>query len=308
MATVVGLRLLSVLGVLLMAWALPRLARAHRVPPARAVWLGVANPLVLLHFVGGGHNDALMIGLLVAGLTVALTIGAPWRLAAAAALVTLAVLVKVPAVVGLAYLPLTVPGGWRVRARAATVVAAVAVLTAEAVTVLSGLGWGWLGTLGGVRERLSLFSPLTGLGLALPGGDATLDAVLALGLLAAARTGGVLLLRAPRAGLVRSLGLLLLIVSVLLPVVQPWYLLWGVVVLAAVVGPRAATALGAVCLVLSLTVAPGGRSVVRPPLYGLPTPLAAAAGVLVLRGGRASAPDVEMGTGRQAAPPSREPM
>jgi hypothetical protein len=70
---------------------------------------------------------------------------------------------------------------------------------------------------------------------------------------------------------------------VLLPVVQPWYLLWGVCVLAAVVGPRAATALAAASLVLCLTIEPSGRHVVRPPLYGLPTVLAGAAAVVAFR-------------------------
>ena len=68
---VIMLRLLSVVGLLLVAWALPRLARAHGVPPQRALWLGVANPFVLLHGIGGAHNDTLMVGLLVAGLAIA---------------------------------------------------------------------------------------------------------------------------------------------------------------------------------------------------------------------------------------------
>lgn len=278
-----GLRLLAVLGVLLMAWGVLRLTRVTGVPAAQAVWLGIANPLVLLHLVGGGHNDALMLGLLVAGLAVALTLGTPWRLVAATVLVTFAVLVKVPAVVGLAFLPLTVPGGWPDRARAAGVVAVTALLTAVGVSLGSGLGWGWLGTLGGVGEVRSLFSPVTGLGTALPGGEATLEVTLAAGLLVAALVGAVLWLRALRSGVVLSLGLVLLTASLLLPVVQPWYLLWGVGVLAAAVGARAATALAVASLVLCLLVAPSGRSVIRPPLYGLPTALAVAAGALALR-------------------------
>ena len=91
------------LGVLLLGWGLLRLAPV----PGRALWLGVANPLVLVHLVSGGHNDALMVGLLVAGLAVA-----PRALLPAAALVTLAALVKVPALAGLAFLPLLVPRPW----------------------------------------------------------------------------------------------------------------------------------------------------------------------------------------------------
>ena len=50
----------------------PGWPRAAGGDPRIAVWLGIANPLVLVHFVAGGHNDALMIGLLVAGLTIAI--------------------------------------------------------------------------------------------------------------------------------------------------------------------------------------------------------------------------------------------
>ena len=296
-----GLRGLAVLGVALTAWALLRLAP----DPGRALWLGVANPLVLLHLVGGGHNDALMVGLLLAGTAVAFTVRAPWALVAAAALVTLAALVKVPALAALAYLPLAAPD-WPARLRAAAVAGATAVGTAVLVAAGTGLGWGWLGTLDAGRARLSLFSPLTGLGAAV----GALDAVLAAGLVAAALVCAVLLAAASlgRVEPVLALGLSLLAVSVLLPVVQPWYLLWGVVVLAAVVGPRAAAALGATCLVLCLTVAPSGRSVVRPPLYGLPTVLAVAAGVISWRVGTARGPGVGAAPARRAPSSRPEPL
>ena len=282
-----GMRLLAVLGLLLLAWALPRMAVRHGVPPGRALWLGLANPLVLVHLVGGAHNEALMIGLMVAGVAVAFTGPTStgpgtWRLAAAAALVTGALLVKVPALAALAYLPLAVPG-WGPRIRAAGVVGLSSLVTAVAVTTASGLGWGWLGSLDAGRARLSLFSPLTGLGVLLPGGDATLDVVLAAGLLAAVALSGALLLRADRLGPVRTLGLTLLAVSLLLPVVQPWYVLWGVVLLAAVSSARTAAALGVLSLVLVVLIAPSGRNVIRPPLYGVPMILALGAAAVVLR-------------------------
>ncbi len=266
---VLGLRLLAVAGVVLVAWALERLAT----DPGRALWLAVANPLVLLHLVAGGHNDALMVGLLLAGVVLARR-----SVAAAAVLVTLAALVKVPALVGLAFLPLLATG----RTRAVVVVPVTAAATALAVSVGTGLGWGWLGTLDAGRARLSLLSPLTGLGTAV----GALDAVLLAGLVAAAALCAVLLVLAAlgRLDVVLALGLALLGVAVLLPVVQPWYLLWGVCLLAARVGPRAAAALGAGSLVLCLAIAPSGRHVVRPPLYGLPTLLAGAVAVAVWRG------------------------
>ena len=58
----------ALVGVILIVWALPRLAQRFGVQPATAIWLGAANPLLIFHFVAGAHNDALAIGLMVAGL------------------------------------------------------------------------------------------------------------------------------------------------------------------------------------------------------------------------------------------------
>ncbi len=38
----------------------PRLARLLRVDPELAKWMAVLNPMLLLHYIGGAHNDALM--------------------------------------------------------------------------------------------------------------------------------------------------------------------------------------------------------------------------------------------------------
>lgn len=259
----VGMRLLAVLGLVLAGWAL------RRIGGDRALWLGVANPLVLLHLVAGAHNEALMLGLMLAGLAVT-------SLPLATVLVTAAALVKLPALAALGFVVMVRPT-WGDRLRAGLVSGAVCSVTAVLLSL--DLGWGWLGTLDTGRARLSLFSPMTGLGVLLPGGDATLDAVLLVGLLLAVGVVAGLLWRTPSLGPVRAAGLALLAVSVLLPVVQPWYVLWGLLPLAAVAGPRLAAGLGAGCLVLALMVWPSGRSVVRPPLYGVPTLLAAAAAI-----------------------------
>jgi hypothetical protein len=66
-----GMRLVALLGVGLMIVFLRPLARRCGVEPSAALWLGVLNPL-LLHLVAGAHNDALMLGLLGAGLVAAL--------------------------------------------------------------------------------------------------------------------------------------------------------------------------------------------------------------------------------------------
>jgi hypothetical protein len=283
--SVLLLRLLAVLGLVLLAWALVRLSAN----PSRAVWLGIANPLVLLHGVSGGHNDALMTGLLAVGLTVGLVPGA--------VLVVAAALVKLPAVVGLAFLPLLRPGR---RLRSYAVVGATAVVAAVGLTLLSGLGWGWVHTLGSGNPRRSLLSVSTGLG-ALVGADPAGHAV---GLVVAAGVCVFVLLRATALGPLRALGLALLAIAALGPVVQPWYLLWALPGLAAVAGARLAMGLAAASAVLCLLILPSGRHVIRPPLYGVPALLAVAAGYAAARAAtRPVASDAGAQTHKEIAEP-----
>lgn len=290
--TVLLLRLLAVAGVVVAGWALVRLARLHGVPPQRALWLGVANPLVLLHVVSGAHNDGLMVGLMLAGTAVALAGPGRWRLVAAGALLALAMLVKAPGLAALPALVLAVPRG-RARLHAAALLAAGAGATVLAVPLLTGIGYGWLGTLGTSRSVLSLFSPVTGLGTLLgaplhalglvTSTGAVRTPVLLLGGVLGALLAAALLLLTPRLGALRATGLAMLAVVLLSPTVLPWYALWGVLPLAACVGRRGAAALGAASLVLALMTQANGSSVVRPPLYGLPVLLAVGAGVLAAR-------------------------
>ena len=286
------LRLLSVLGLVLIAWALPKLARDHGIPAQRALWLGLANPFVLIHTVGGAHNDSLMVGLLVCGLAVAGRSPTARRLVAAAALIALAALVKVPAMAALGFLPMALPA-WRPRIRAALIVGVTAAATAVLATWLTGLGWGWLSTFDGGTARLSIFSPVTGIGV-LTGNlleavglvhtpDVVTRWVIITGLAIAGLIALVLLLRSARIGQLRALGLTLVAVVALAPIVQPWYLLWGLVLLAAVGGERVTLALGALSVALCLAVLPDGKSLIRPPLYGLPLLAAVALAAVEVR-------------------------
>ncbi|SEL75504.1 alpha-(1-_6)-mannopyranosyltransferase A [Rhodococcus maanshanensis] len=94
------LRLTMLPGLALMVWALPRLARQLGGNPAIALWLAVLNPLVLIHLIGGVHNELLMVGLMVAGVTLALD----RKHAAGIAIVTLGVAVKAMAGIALPFI------------------------------------------------------------------------------------------------------------------------------------------------------------------------------------------------------------
>src|SRR6201993_1808383 len=65
-------RLVVLIGVGLIVWATPRLARRCGVAEVSALWLGAANPLLIMHLVAGIHNEALMLGLMLTGAEFAL--------------------------------------------------------------------------------------------------------------------------------------------------------------------------------------------------------------------------------------------
>ncbi|TWV31290.1 DUF2029 domain-containing protein [Streptomyces misionensis] len=264
-AGLLGMRLLALLGVALMAVALPRLARHSGADPAAALWLGALNPLVLLHLVAGAHNDALMLGLLGLGLVAA---RAP-RLASgalAAVLVTLAALVKVPAALGLpAVVVLQVRSGRRpLPATLATAVAAA--VTTVAATSLAGTGYGWIRALGTPVSPhnwapAGLLGRATGALLARLGSGLAPLAVPAWQLLGLAATAAVVALiwHRLRPRPVYALGLSLLTVAVCGPAIRPWYVLWGLFLIAAA-APSGSVRhrVAALAAVLALAVLPGG--------------------------------------------------
>ncbi len=261
-AGLVGMRVVALLGVALMAAALPRLARHSGADPAAALWLGALNPLVLLHLVAGAHNDAIMLGLLGVGLVAALG-----RLPVlGAVLVTLAALVKAPAALGLAAVVLLQVRAGRgpVRATAGTLAAAAA--TTVAATAVAGTGYGWIGALDTPVSPqnwalTSLLGRATGALLTHLGSGLAPLAVPVWHLLGLALTAVLVAaiwwrLR-PRP--VYALGLSLAAVAAFGPAVRPWYALWGLFLIAAA-APTAPVRhrVAAVTGVLALATLPSG--------------------------------------------------
>jgi alpha-1,6-mannosyltransferase len=62
------LRLCMLPGLALLIWAAPRVARHVGADGAVALWICVLNPLVIIHLMGGVHNEMLMVGLMMAGI------------------------------------------------------------------------------------------------------------------------------------------------------------------------------------------------------------------------------------------------
>ncbi|MBF6212967.1 alpha-(1-_6)-mannopyranosyltransferase A [Nocardia puris] len=71
-AGTIAMRLVMLPGLALMLWAVPYLTKHLGGKPTVALWLAVLNPLVLIHLIGGVHNELLMVGLMCAGIALVL--------------------------------------------------------------------------------------------------------------------------------------------------------------------------------------------------------------------------------------------
>jgi alpha-1,6-mannosyltransferase len=260
-------RLISIIAIAAAAWAIANLARRCRIRTQAALWLGILNPLVLLHLVAGVHNEAVMMGLLLCGVELGLrsvdwtrstadgTTVPPstrrrWTLGAAAvALICCAGMVKVTAFLALGFVGVAVARFWGGRFRdlvaSASVFVVAALAVVSAVSLGSGLGLGWILVQGGATEIISWMSLTTDIGLFTSGtgrflglGDHTetaLNTARVLGLL----IGGFWIIRMLWASFrgrihpVGGLGVATFMLVVFFPVVHPWYVLWAIMPLSA---------------------------------------------------------------------------
>ena len=286
---VVLLRLLSLLGVGLIAFSIPKLARTLGRDPSEAFVLAVLNPVTLLHLVGGAHNDALMVGLLVSGITAARL----KRPLLGIVLCSLAAAVKAPAALGIVYIAWDWMGpGVPIRDRVRPMVSAALIASAVmgALSFVTGLGWGWIANLASPGTVRSWVAPATGVGMLFSdlahvvGFGVPQHVVLSftriVGLAVAGGIGVWLLLRSERFGALRALGVTLLVLVLLGPVVQPWYLSWGLVLLAPVATGKVRSLIITLSIGSAFLGLPGGQELVHDLLSS--NPLAVAGALLVL--------------------------
>jgi hypothetical protein len=241
LAALVGFRAVALVGVVLIAVGVPALARSVGRDQAAAFALAVLNPLVLLVLLGGAHNDALMLGLLVVGCAVArhnhVMIGL--------ALCVLAGEVKIPALIGVVFIGWwwsDAAPSWRQRIPRMAIVLSTAAGLTVLVSALSALGWRWLGGLSDPGVVVSWLDPASAIGLALShlvgllgGGHHSamfVDSARAACLVLAALISVVLIAHSRRVGDLGALGWSLVAFVVLGPVIWPWYETWGFVLLA----------------------------------------------------------------------------
>ena len=235
-------RVIVWIGVIMAAIGIGMIAVGNGLSAAVAIAIGIGNPIMIMHIIGGVHNDALMFGFLALGLAAAQRD----RKKLAVALITAATAVKLPAAIGLLYL------GWCWRGAIATwkerVLTTVAVFASSTAAIIVGcfivgLGPGWITALKSTGKVNDTYSPTTKLGFSIAeilngiglhvDGQLLASGVRALGLLATAVIAFVMLMRSPRVGFIKATGVMLVAYVLLGPVIWPWYLVTGFALLAA---------------------------------------------------------------------------
>ncbi|MGH3562287.1 MAG: alpha-(1-_6)-mannopyranosyltransferase A, partial [Mycobacterium sp.] len=253
------LRLCMLPGLVLLIWAAPRVARHVGGSGPAALFIAVLNPLVIIHLMGGVHNEMLMVGLMIAG--IALTLERHHL--TGITVVAVAAAVKATAGIALPFLVwvwmrhLRDRRGYRspwafVAAAAASVLIVVAVFAV--LSRLAGVGLGWLTAL--LAGNVKIINWLT-----VP--TATANLTHAVGglffpvnfyaVLHVTRIAGVVIIvvslpllwwrsrRDDRAA-VSGLAWAMLIVVLFVPAALPWYYTWPLAMAATLVQSRTAIA------------------------------------------------------------------
>ncbi len=249
------LRLCMLPGLALLIWAAPRVARHVGADGAVALWICVLNPLVIVHLMGGVHNEMLMVGLMMAG--IALTFAR--RHVAGAALIAVAVAVKATAILALPFMVWVwmrhLTGN---RFRAFVIASAASLATFVAVfAILSGLagvGLGWLTALAGSVRIINWLTIPTALANLTSTIGGSFMAVNFYAVLEVTRLAGIAIIlvslpllwwrfrhddREALQGIVWAM----VVVVLFVPAALPWYYTWPLAVVSALAQSRAAIAL-----------------------------------------------------------------
>jgi alpha-1,6-mannosyltransferase len=250
------LRLCMLPGLALLIWATPRLARHLGADAPTALWICVLNPLVIIHLMGGVHNEMLMVGLMTAGIALSFQ----RHDAAGIALVAVAVAVKATAGIALPFLVWVWMRHLRDRREyrplAAFIAAgAMSVLIFVAVfavlSAVAGVGLGWLTALAGSVKIINWLTIPT----------ATANLVHAIGglffsvnfyaVLQVTRAAGIVIIAAALPLLwwrfrhddreaLTGIAWAMVVVVLFVPAALPWYYTWPLAIAAPLAQSRAA--------------------------------------------------------------------
>jgi alpha-1,6-mannosyltransferase len=248
------MRIPALIGVVLIVTLLPRIAHIMGVDVREVAWLATINPLLVIDLVGGAHNDALMMGLVILALFVAMLPARhlPGRKAAVlrwmrrlvlpAAIVGVAAAIKQPALLA-AYPVALIARPWTSWAvpqvlRTLGVVLAsclIAIGTFAGISIATGLWFGWMNavTVPGMSLSMAPFT-LVGAGIQwlleafqiAPSGGFALGIARIIGL-ALAAVWILVLAVTKRREPVTFLSWSYLIFAICSPALHGWYLMWG---------------------------------------------------------------------------------
>jgi hypothetical protein len=315
------IKLLGLIGLVLLAVCVPRLARALGHDPVRGTWLALLNPLVLFALVTPGHNDLLMVGLTVAGVTLAVE-GRPLL---GVTVCALAATVKLPALVAAAFIAVA----WarsepalaeRVKRLAWAAVVTLAVL--GVVTLVAGVGVSWVtSTLFSAPARVKLaITPSSGLACTVASltSSCTKAHIVTLQSIFRGLFGALtilvvleLLRRARPSNVARYAGLALIALAFGGPAAWPWYLVWGLALVAATATTRTAAWSLVIIVAGAFLVKPSGQLAV--PLQSAPWVIAVYLAVAILawysiRQGRRGGPSDQPGPVRAELDETPDPV
>jgi len=235
-------------GLGMVLWALPRLARDLAGDPPVTMWLVVASPMMVVHLIGGPHNDLLMLGALSTGVLAALR----GRHVLAVSLVTVGMLIKPTAALALPFLVWMWANRLAVRKPVVRFLAAGGMAVAVFVVVFIGgtllafgsLNLGWLTGLRAPTMIVNWLHVPSGIGQLAHGMvELVVDIDDTPFVVVCRVVAGVILVafvarqwwlaRHGGGEAVYRMALTLLVAALLAPPTLPWYFTWGLVLAAA---------------------------------------------------------------------------
>jgi alpha-1,6-mannosyltransferase len=252
------LRLCMLPGLALLIWAAPRVARHVGADGPAALWICVLNPLVIIHLMGGVHNEMLMVGLMMAAIALTFSGRHIWGVS----LIAIAVAVKATAGLALPFMVWVWARNLRDRRgyspvkafTAATAASALVFIVVFAVlSVVAGVGLGWLTALAGSVKIINWLTVPTAAanlvnvfgGLLLPVNFyAVLDVTRIIGIAIIAISLPLLWWRFRHTDRESLMGIALAmgVVVLFVPAALPWYYTWPLAVVAALAQSRQAIA------------------------------------------------------------------
>lgn len=235
-------RVASLLAVIAMTLGILKLARHFEVSASLAVWLSLLNPLTLFHLIGAAHNDSFMLALLVWAFYFAVQ----RKFLRAVLFVICASLIKPIALLALAIVVLEPKLQLRQKVTRWLVTALGTVALLWTVGIVSRYGLDWIQALVAPGEVLTLLSPSSTAGYVFglmfeTLGIASIENVLMFvrftlfGFALAIITFYLCSTKAENIVRVGAYSFALLVIAS--PVIQPWYVLW-VLLLIAPIGIR----------------------------------------------------------------------